>query len=63
MNGVSWLRKHKPELLCCKVKQYLKEHGHGVLWTPPYCPNLQPIELFWLPARVMFLGIIIMVKR
>jgi hypothetical protein len=21
----------------------------GSIWTPPYCPNLQPIELFWAP--------------
>ena len=23
------------------------EKGHDVLWTPPYCPDLQPIETFW----------------
>ena len=20
---------------------------HKILWTPPYCPKLQPIELYW----------------
>jgi hypothetical protein len=25
----------------------MKERGHFILWTPPYCPDLQPIELFW----------------
>ena len=37
----------KPELLECKVEAHLKDRGHQVIWTPPYCPELQPIELFW----------------
>lgn len=25
----------------------MKDRGHKLLWAPPYCPELQPIELFW----------------
>uniref|UniRef100_A0A7R9ZC58 Tc1-like transposase DDE domain-containing protein n=1 Tax=Pseudictyota dubia TaxID=2749911 RepID=A0A7R9ZC58_9STRA len=24
---------------------------HAILWTLPYCPDLQPIELFWAAAK------------
>ena len=24
-----------------------KEKGWKIIWTPPYCPKLQPIELVW----------------
>jgi hypothetical protein len=49
------LRKHKPELLECKVEAMLKKEYCNSdqpltccwIWTPPYCPWLQPIELFW----------------
>eukprot|EP00957_Ditylum_brightwellii_P186274 14181061-Ditylum_brightwellii.AAC.1 len=26
---------------------YLKDRSHEILWTPPYCPSLQPIETYW----------------
>jgi hypothetical protein len=44
---VLYLNETQPELLACKVETMLKEEGHVVLWTPPYCPELQPIEMFW----------------
>ena len=25
--------------------------GHEIVWTPPYCPKLQPIELFWAAGK------------
>mmetsp|Transcript_32288 Transcript_32288/g.74383 ORF Transcript_32288/g.74383 Transcript_32288/m.74383 type:complete len:80 (-) Transcript_32288:424-663(-) len=25
----------------------LANDGHEIIWTPPYVPELQPIELFW----------------
>ena len=25
----------------------MKKEGFEILWTPPYCPPLQPIEEFW----------------
>lgn len=42
-----WLKENKPEALECKVERLLKERGYDILWTPPYCPDLQPIETFW----------------
>ena len=46
-----WLRDNKPEALECKVERLLRQSGHEVLWTPPYCPDLQPIELFWAAGK------------
>ena len=48
---VNYLREEKPELLACKVESVLRERGHEILWTPPYCPDLQPIELFWATGK------------
>jgi hypothetical protein len=48
---VNWLRENKPERLECKVERYLKDRGHRILWTPPYCPQLQPIELYWAAGK------------
>jgi len=48
---VTYLRHHDPQKLDCMVKMYLKEGGHRILWTPPYCPELQPIELFWAAGK------------
>jgi hypothetical protein len=48
---MSWLQLHKPERLECKVESLLKLNGHEILWTPPYCPDLQPIELFWAAGK------------
>ena len=42
-----WLKDHKPHALRCKVEMLLMQKGHDVLWTPPYCPDLQPIEIVW----------------
>ena len=28
----------------------LEQHGHSVLWLPPYSPDLNPIEKTW--ARI-----------
>ena len=35
------------------VKEFLKEHEHklGVLYLPPYSPELDPIECFWKYMR------------
>ena len=42
-----WLATHRPELLDDKVQTYLASKNHEILWTPPYVPELQPIEIFW----------------
>ena len=43
--------KENPELLECKVETFLAREVYDVLWTPPYCPELQPIELFWASGK------------
>jgi hypothetical protein len=48
---VRYLKDNKPELLECKVEKYLCDLGHSILWTPPYSPDLQPIELFWAAGK------------
>lgn len=48
---VQWLRDNKPEALQCKIENLLKKHNHEILWTPPYCPDLQPIEQFWAGGK------------
>ncbi|CAB1118710.1 unnamed protein product [Ectocarpus sp. CCAP 1310/34] len=29
------------------AETYMREKGLGLIWTPPYMPTFQPIELFW----------------
>ena len=48
---VMWLREHKPDVLRCKIEKFIEDDGGTVLWTPPYCPDLQPIELFWAAGK------------
>ena len=48
---VKWLKANKPEKLACKVERLLEQRGHKILWTPPYCPKLQPIEVFWAGGK------------
>jgi transposase len=48
---VKYFRQRKPHLLECKVEKYLKDREHSVLWTPPYSPDLQPIELLWSAGK------------
>ena len=48
LSFLHWLLSdNKPELLSCKIETYMRTLGHKILWTPPYCPKLQPIELYW----------------
>jgi len=50
---VDWLIGNCPDVLKCQVETYLDSRPakHRVLWTPPYCPDLQPIELFWAQGK------------
>jgi ribosomal protein S19E (S16A) len=48
---VTYLSEKKPELRECQVERVLCDRGHRVLWTPPYCPELQPIGLFWAAGK------------
>nr|WP_143143332.1 transposase [Suttonella ornithocola] len=29
------------------VQAIIEEHGHEILWLPPYSPDLNPIEKMW----------------
>jgi transposase len=44
---VDYCKINNPRLLECKVEHIITEAGHSIIWTPPYTPELQPIELFW----------------
>jgi hypothetical protein len=43
----AWLKANKPEVLDSKVEKVFREKGWLIVWTPPYCPKFQPIELLW----------------
>jgi hypothetical protein len=42
-----WLKENRPEALDSKVEKKFRELGWEIVWTPPYCPKFQPIELVW----------------
>ncbi|CAB1100446.1 unnamed protein product [Ectocarpus sp. CCAP 1310/34] len=41
------IRLNHPERLEKRVLTFMKNKGWALIWTPPYMPSLQPIELFW----------------
>ena len=51
LSFVKWIKQNDPSLLDCKVEAHLHDLGHRILWTPPYAPKLQPIELFWAAGK------------
>ena len=48
---VTYLKENKPDALNCIVENKFKDKGYEILWTPPYCPDLQPIELYWAAGK------------
>ena len=42
-----WLQSEFPEALDSKVEALFRKNKWGIVWTPPYCPKFQPIELVW----------------
>lgn len=44
---VTYLKENSPEALECIVENVFREKGYDILWTPPYSPDLQPIEKYW----------------
>jgi hypothetical protein len=42
-----YLTTHKPEALDSKVEKQFRALGWEIIWTPPYCPKFQLIELVW----------------
>ena len=40
--------QNNPLRLMTKLARYFyNERGWELIWTPPYCPDLQPIEKLW----------------
>ena len=53
---IKYFQVNKPKLLEYKVEKYLLHNrGHKVLWTPSYCPGLQPIELFGASGKAAWM--------
>ena len=48
---VTYLKDNKPDTLNCIVEIQFKEEGYIILSTPLYCPDLQPIELYWAAGK------------
>lgn len=46
----TYLKKH-PGLSLTQTDELMQAGGHEVLWTPPYMPDLQPIELLWAKVK------------
>ena len=44
---VALCKASHPEVLDSKVERVFREKGWKIIWTPPYCPKFQPIELVW----------------
>ena len=42
-----YLKEHCPQALESKVEKAFAQRGWKIIWTPPYCPKFQPIELVW----------------
>ena len=41
----------RPDLQRSKLKSFFEERGWTLIFTPPYCPALQPIEMVWSFAK------------
>lgn len=45
-----WLEEH-PDQNRTVVEQLLDDAGHSLIYTPPFCPEVQPIELLWAKVK------------
>jgi len=45
-----WLEEH-PDHNRTVVEQLMSDAGHVLVYTPPYCPEVQPIELLWAKVK------------
>ena len=45
-----WLAEH-PDHNRTVVEKLLHDAGHSVIYTPPFCPEVQPIELLWAQVK------------
>ena len=47
-----WLQKHAPDKLRSELQTIFAKHpGWRLLFTPPYTPVFQPIELLWRHSK------------
>lgn len=42
-----WLKATHPDRLKEPIEVLMNEHQYELIWSPPYCPNFQPIERVW----------------
>jgi len=45
-----WLEEH-PDHNRTVVEQLMSDAGHVLVYTPPFCPEVQPIELLWAKVK------------
>jgi len=45
-----WLDEH-PDHNQTVVEQLMNDAGHTLVYTPPFCPEVQPIELLWAKIK------------
>jgi hypothetical protein len=45
-----WLEAH-PDHNRTIVEQLMSDAGHTLVYTPPFCPEVQPIELLWAKVK------------
>ncbi len=45
-----WLDQH-PDHNRTVVEQLMDDAGHSLIYTPPFCPEVQPIELLWAKIK------------
>lgn len=42
-----WIKENRPDVIQSRLLTCLERNKHTAIFTPPYCPDLQPIEEFW----------------
>jgi len=47
----SWFRIHHPDLLQTELESISEHYDFDLIFTPPYCPKFQPIELLWRDSK------------
>ena len=47
----AWLKANRPDVLYSKAEAEFDRRGFLIVWTAPYCPKFQPIELLWGAAK------------
>ncbi len=48
----SHLQQH-PAINKTKIDKLLQPLGHSIVWTPPFVPEVQPIELIWAYVKTL----------